>query len=128
MQGGINWILPKEINANRFFWNSRWLETWKNHLCPSMGPNGGMDSVAMDSVLRNVDLFSRGMRIFGLVFCATPGGICAGCNLGPFRRHPPHGSRITQDFHACLTHISSTPPTLATSHLSSLHPYELVLS
>jgi hypothetical protein len=41
MQGGKNWILPKLINANH------WLEIWKNHLCPSMGPNGG--SVAMDS-------------------------------------------------------------------------------
>jgi hypothetical protein len=32
MQGGNNWILPKEINANRFFWDSHWLEIWKNHL------------------------------------------------------------------------------------------------
>ncbi len=47
MQGGKNWILPKEMNANRFFWDSHWLEIWKNHLRPSMGPNGG--SVAMDS-------------------------------------------------------------------------------
>jgi hypothetical protein len=50
MQGGKNWILPKEINANRFFWDSHWLEIWSNHLCPSMGPNGG--SVAMDSGMR----------------------------------------------------------------------------
>ncbi len=42
MQGGKNWILPKEINANR---DSHWPEIWKNHLCP--GPTGG--SVAMDS-------------------------------------------------------------------------------
>ena len=41
MQGGKKWILPKEINANRFFWHSLWLEIWKNHSCPSMGPNGG---------------------------------------------------------------------------------------
>jgi hypothetical protein len=47
MQGGKNWILPKEMNANRFFWDSHWLEIWSNHFCPSMGPNGG--SVAMDS-------------------------------------------------------------------------------
>ena len=39
MQGGKNWILPKEINANRFFWVSHWLEIWSNHLCPSTGPN-----------------------------------------------------------------------------------------
>ncbi len=42
-----NWILPKEIIANRFFWDSHWLEIRENHLCPSMGPNGG--SVALDS-------------------------------------------------------------------------------
>jgi hypothetical protein len=41
------WILPKEINANQFFWDSYWLEICKNHLCPCMGLNGG--SVAMDS-------------------------------------------------------------------------------
>jgi hypothetical protein len=35
MQGGKNLILPKEINANRFFWESHWLEIWINHLCPS---------------------------------------------------------------------------------------------
>jgi hypothetical protein len=29
----------KEINANRFFWDSHWLEIWKNHLGLSMGPN-----------------------------------------------------------------------------------------
>ncbi len=27
---------PEEINADRFFWNSRWLEIWKNQLCPSI--------------------------------------------------------------------------------------------
>jgi hypothetical protein len=47
MQGGKNWILPKEMNANRFFRDSHWLEIWPNHFCPSMGPNG--KSVAMDS-------------------------------------------------------------------------------
>jgi hypothetical protein len=47
MQGGKNWILPKEMKANRFFWDSHWLEIWSNHLFPSMEPNGGI--VAMDS-------------------------------------------------------------------------------
>ncbi len=47
MQGGKNWILPKEMNASRFFCDSYWLEIWKNHLCPSMGLNGG--SLAVDS-------------------------------------------------------------------------------
>jgi hypothetical protein len=46
MQGGKNRILPKNMNANRFFWDSHWLEIWSNHFCPSIGPNGG--SVAMD--------------------------------------------------------------------------------
>ncbi len=40
MQGGKNWILPKKMNANRFFWASHWLESWSNYFCPSMGPNG----------------------------------------------------------------------------------------
>jgi hypothetical protein len=48
MQGGKNWFLPKEMNANRFFWDSHWLEILSNHFYPSMGPNGG--SMAMDSV------------------------------------------------------------------------------
>jgi hypothetical protein len=47
MQGGKNWILPKWIYANRFLWDAHWLEIRSNHLCPSMGPNGG--SVAMYS-------------------------------------------------------------------------------
>jgi hypothetical protein len=37
MQGGKNWIFPKEMNANRFLWDSHWLEIWSNHFCPSMG-------------------------------------------------------------------------------------------
>ncbi len=43
MHGGKNWIFPKEICANRFFWDSHWLEIWKYiyvPLCPSMEPNG----------------------------------------------------------------------------------------
>jgi hypothetical protein len=47
MQGGKNWFLTKEMNANRLFWDSHWLEIWSNHFYPSMGPNGG--SVAMGS-------------------------------------------------------------------------------
>jgi hypothetical protein len=26
MQGGKNWIFPKAMNANQFFWDSHWLE------------------------------------------------------------------------------------------------------
>jgi hypothetical protein len=47
MQGGKNWILPQEMNANRFFWDSNWLEIWPNHLFHCMGLNGG--SVAMSA-------------------------------------------------------------------------------
>jgi hypothetical protein len=28
--GRKNWILPQEMNANRFFWDSHWLEIWSN--------------------------------------------------------------------------------------------------
>jgi hypothetical protein len=47
MQGGNNWILPKEMNANRFHQDSYWLAICKKQLIPSFGLNGG--SVAMDS-------------------------------------------------------------------------------
>jgi hypothetical protein len=47
MHGAKNWILLKEMNANRFFWDSHWLEIWANHLFLSMGSNGRI--VAMDS-------------------------------------------------------------------------------
>ncbi len=60
MQGGKNWFLPKEMNANLFFWDSHWLEIWSNHFYPSMGPNGG--SVAMDSERRH-----------GFTYCRVPG-------------------------------------------------------
>jgi hypothetical protein len=36
MQGGKNWFLPKEMNANRFFWDSHWLEIWSNHALMSL--------------------------------------------------------------------------------------------
>jgi hypothetical protein len=55
IQGGKNWILPREINANRLFRDSHWMKIWKNHLCPSMGPNGGsgaMDSFPIYSLVR----------------------------------------------------------------------------
>jgi hypothetical protein len=42
MQEGKNWILPKEINANGFFFDSHWLEILSNHVFPSMGPTGGI--------------------------------------------------------------------------------------
>ncbi len=59
MQGGKNWILPKEMNANRFFWDSHWLEIWSNHVFPSIGPNGG--SVAMWTLFANAAIISTSM-------------------------------------------------------------------
>jgi hypothetical protein len=47
IQEGKNWILLKEVKANRFFCDSYWLGIWKNHVCPSMGLNEG--SLAIDS-------------------------------------------------------------------------------
>ncbi len=38
MLEGENWILPKEINANQFFWDSHWLEIWKKQLMALYGP------------------------------------------------------------------------------------------
>jgi hypothetical protein len=55
MQGGKNWILPKEMRANRFFWDSRWLEICSNHFFPFMGSNGGI--VVMDSVVSTLEIF-----------------------------------------------------------------------
>jgi hypothetical protein len=43
MERGKKWIFPKEMNANRFFWDSHWLAIWSNHLCPSMGLNAWRD-------------------------------------------------------------------------------------
>ncbi len=53
LQGGKNWILPKEINANErdkcepVLLRLSMAGNLENHLCPSMGTNGGR--VAMDS-------------------------------------------------------------------------------
>ena len=37
MQGDKNWILPKEMNANRFFLDSHWLEIWSKPLLSLYG-------------------------------------------------------------------------------------------
>ena len=37
MQGGKNWILPKERNANRFFQESHWLEILEKSLMSLYG-------------------------------------------------------------------------------------------
>jgi hypothetical protein len=34
LQGGKNWILPKEMNANWFFRDSHWLESGKTTYVP----------------------------------------------------------------------------------------------
>jgi hypothetical protein len=49
MKRAKSWILPKEINVNRILLRfSLAGNLVKNHLCPTMGSNGG--SVSMDSV------------------------------------------------------------------------------
>ncbi len=63
MQGGKNWIFPKEMIANRFFLNSHWLEIWSNHFCPSMGPNGGIVAMASDQYKEN----STVREIYGII-------------------------------------------------------------
>jgi hypothetical protein len=65
MQGGKNWILPKYINANRFFWDSHWLEIWSNHFCPSMGLNGGAWLRTL-YVSRKLDMEYDLQSLFGL--------------------------------------------------------------
>ncbi len=55
MNGRFQLILSTEINANWFFWDSHWLEIWKNRFCD--GPNRG--SVAMDSEPKFVNLLMR---------------------------------------------------------------------
>ncbi len=76
MQGGKNWILSKEMNANRFFLEAHWLEIWSNHFCPSMGPNGG--SVAMDSVLCRIaslaaaSVIESPLRLWALLEISEP--------------------------------------------------------
>ncbi len=60
MQEGKNWILP-----NRFFRDSHWLESWKNHLHPSMGRMEGawqwtllMIRYFFTMLLRSADTFT----------------------------------------------------------------------
>jgi hypothetical protein len=67
MQGGKNRILPKEINANRFFWDSHWLEIRSNHFCPSMGPNGGSVATPLRTQGLNWSIRTAGCK------CWTPG-------------------------------------------------------
>ncbi len=50
MQGGQNWILPKDINANGFFWDSHWIKMWKNHHSPSMGLSEGSVASASEHI------------------------------------------------------------------------------
>jgi hypothetical protein len=76
MQGGKNWILPKYINANRFSWDSHWLEIWSNHFCPSIGPNGGsvaMGSVHLKFMWRKRDILLRAKDLL----CGIPVVLCA---------------------------------------------------
>ncbi len=75
---GKNWILPKEINSSRFFWDSHWLEIWKNHLRPSTGPNGGsvanFISLGIIEVPKKESSVMSSVRLYGVqyVLCDLP--------------------------------------------------------
>ncbi len=55
IQGGQSWILPKEINANRFFWDSYWLESGKPLYGTEWRERGYMNSGKYEGV-ENVKL------------------------------------------------------------------------
>ncbi len=55
MQGCKNWILPKNINANWFFWDSHWLEIWKNHYVPLWGRIEGVWMWTLINHIRYLD-------------------------------------------------------------------------
>jgi hypothetical protein len=73
MQGGKNWILPKEMNANRFFWDSQWLEICSNYLCLSLGPNGGSVAIGLSlKLLFTLEQYGMSSLLghnLGLVWC-----------------------------------------------------------
>ncbi len=124
MQGSKNWILPKEMNANRFFWDSRWQEIWSNHFCPSMGPNWG--SVAMDSVLSKPDkqtVFLGNGTLEHVLFLANSFWYSHGSNICPNPFHSLHCCRhewwvlkgpryLQKSLGDCKNHLflSITPP------------------
>ncbi len=92
MQGGKNWILPKETNANRFFWDSHWLEIWSNHFFPSMGKNGG--SVAMDSELQQGKQEAEGKDLENQAkHLVDPKTVLAGSATGKARAEREAGGR-----------------------------------
>jgi hypothetical protein len=82
MQGGKNRFLPKEMNVNRFFWDSHWLEVWSNHLCPSTGLEGAWLWTRKSGKTTYVPLCDRmeGARLwtpFLSSFCAE----CVQCSI-----------------------------------------------
>ncbi len=87
IHGSKNWILTKEINANRFFWDSHWLEIWKNYLLPSMVPNGGSVHAWLWTRSRNIRVLYIPPSLYNrvCVFC-TVKCVCTTCpdRLGPY--------------------------------------------
>jgi len=83
------WLLPKYINANRFFGDSHWLEIWSNHFCPSMGRNGG--SVATDSVFTPQAQRRTILQYFSVAIILPNRGICA----HPKQKNKTKGKKFT---------------------------------
>ncbi len=108
MLGDKTWILPKETNANRFIWDSYWLKIWKNHFCPSMGPNGR--SVAMENslnTLHNPDVYP-GFR-WNFQKTRLIAKICIEAQLTHFswNRHPERGFPNFKVFSSCFSKTHS---------------------
>ncbi len=60
----VNWILPKERNANRFFWDSHWLEIWVHSHAPSIRSHRGTKVVWPDFQRMRVPEEPRFVLIF----------------------------------------------------------------
>ncbi len=74
MQGGKNWILPKEMNANRFFYDSHWLEILSIHFCPSMGPNEGSVAMNLETIEREWGRYKSSGPMISV--CVKVGNLC----------------------------------------------------
>jgi hypothetical protein len=92
IQDGQNWILQKEINADRFFWDSHWLEIRKCPLCLSMGPNGG--SAASASGLLNIDLSRSPLVRKNTAWRVQRGSV--GCSVTQWVQRGSFGCSIAQ--------------------------------
>ena len=92
MVGGLNRLLPKEINANRFFWDSHWLEIWSNHQTTYFPLWDRMDGACLWTPFMSYHLwtiapfaltFESCKFTFTLLFCRLCNkDFCSGCLEG----------------------------------------------